>query len=870
MDNLTPMMKQYMSIKNKYKDSILFFRLGDFYEMFFDDALTASRELEITLTQRDCGMEKKAPMCGVPHHVADTYVSRLVEKGYKVAICEQVEDPSKAKGIVKRDVIRVVTPGTITDTNVLDEKSNNYLVSIYMDDLGIGISYADNSTGEMYTTEYSGNMENNYRFIIDELGKIFPSEIICNEKFLIDKKYINIIKNRINPYFSVYKDFDDIENVAEKRILDLFQVQSLEGLGINGKIYSLLSTNKLIEYLYNTQKNSLSHINTLIYYKPQDYMIMDINTRTNLEIHETIISREKKGALIYVIDKTCTAMGGRLLKNWLEQPLINITEINKRLNMVEHFYNNIIFMDEVTHELKNIYDIERLSSKVSNGNCNGRDFISLKNSISVLPKLKSLLISTDNEQLNIIGKSMDTLRDIHDLIESSIVDNPPISITEGQLIKEGFNEKLDEIREASIRGKEWLASLEIKERENTGIKNLKVGYNKVAGYFIEVTKANIPMVPDYFIRKQTLTNSERYYTEELKSMESKILGAEEKSIELEYEIFQSIRNILKGEIKRIQYVSKLVATIDVIVSFAKVALKNNFVKPNLNNKGYIQIKEGRHPVVETMIENNLFVPNDTYLDRDNSMIQIITGPNMAGKSTYMRQVAIITLLAQIGSFVPAEKADISIVDRIFTRIGASDNLSQGESTFMVEMNEVSNIIREATPRSLIILDEVGRGTSTYDGLSIAWAVVEYIATKIKAKTLFATHYHELTQLADNFKEIKNMTISAEEEGDDIVFLRKIIEGSTNKSYGIQVAQLAGIDKTIINRANEILSIIEGSHEININKAPKNNLKQLNLLDYKKDYFIDRIINIDIDTLTPIEALTTLNNLIKDAINLKGK
>mgnify|MGYP001108674795 CR=1 FL=1 len=870
MDNLTPMMKQYMSIKNKYKDSILFFRLGDFYEMFFDDALTASRELEITLTQRDCGMEKKAPMCGVPHHVADTYVSRLVEKGYKVAICEQVEDPSKAKGIVKRDVIRVVTPGTITDTNVLDEKSNNYLVSIYMDDLGIGISYADNSTGEMYTTEYSGNMENNYRFIIDELGKIFPSEIICNEKFLIDKKYINIIKNRINPYFSVYKDFDDIENVAEKRILDLFQVQSLEGLGINGKIYSLLSTNKLIEYLYNTQKNSLSHINTLIYYKPQDYMIMDINTRTNLEIHETIISREKKGALIYVIDKTCTAMGGRLLKNWLEQPLINITEINKRLNMVEHFYNNIIFMDEVTHELKNIYDIERLSSKVSNGNCNGRDFISLKNSISVLPKLKSLLISTDNEQLNIIGKSMDTLRDIHDLIESSIVDNPPISITEGQLIKEGFNEKLDEIREASIRGKEWLASLEIKERENTGIKNLKVGYNKVAGYFIEVTKANIPMVPDYFIRKQTLTNSERYYTEELKSMESKILGAEEKSIELEYEIFQSIRNILKGEIKRIQYVSKLVATIDVIVSFAKVALKNNFVKPNLNNKGYIQIKEGRHPVVETMIENNLFVPNDTYLDRDNSMIQIITGPNMAGKSTYMRQVAIITLLAQIGSFVPAEKADISIVDRIFTRIGASDNLSQGESTFMVEMNEVSNIIREATPRSLIILDEVGRGTSTYDGLSIAWAVVEYIATKIKAKTLFATHYHELTQLADNFKEIKNMTISAEEKGDDIVFLRKIIEGSTNKSYGIQVAQLAGIDKTIINRANEILSIIEGSHEININKAPKNNLKQLNLLDYKKDYFIDRIINIDIDTLTPIEALTTLNNLIKDAINLKGK
>lgn len=870
LDNLTPMMKQYMSIKDRYKDSILFFRLGDFYEMFFDDALTASRELEITLTQRDCGMDEKAPMCGVPHHVVDTYISRLVEKGYKVALCEQMEDPSQAKGIVRRDVIKVVTPGTITDSNVLDEKSNNYLVSIYMDKFGIGIAYADNSTGEMYTTEYSGDIENNYRFVIDELGKIFPSEIICNNGFLLNKKYINIIRNKINPYFSVYDDIEDIDKVENNTILDLFKVSTLQELNMDGKIYSILSTNKLIEYLFNTQKNSLDHINNLSYYEPQDYMIMDINTRTNLEIHETIISKRKKGALIGVIDKTSTAMGGRLLKNWLEQPLLNMTEINRRLDMVEYFYENIMFMDDIVDVLKNIYDIERLSSKVSNGNCNGRDLISLKNSIQVLPRLKSLLSSTSSKELSSIGNSMDTLSDIYNLIESSIIDDPPISIKEGGLIKKGFNEELDEVKEASIRGKEWLTSLEAKERQNTGIKNLRIGYNKVAGYFIEVTKSNISMVPDYFTRKQTLTNSERYYTDELKSMESKILGAEEKSIGLEYQIFQSIRNSIKDEIRRIQYVSKMIATTDVIASFAKIARNNDYIRPKLNNDGYILIEEGRHPVVETMIENNLFVPNDTCIGRDDNMIHIITGPNMAGKSTYMRQVAIITLLAQIGSFVPAKKADISIVDRIFTRIGASDNLSQGESTFMVEMNEVSNIIRDATSKSLIILDEVGRGTSTYDGLSIAWAVVEYIATKIKAKTLFATHYHELTQLAHNFKEVKNMTISAEEKGDDIVFLRKIIEGSTNKSYGIQVARLAGINNEIINRANEILSIIEGSHEIDINSAPKDNLKQLNLLDYKKDYFIDRILNIDTNSLTPIEALMTLNNLVKDAINLKEK
>ncbi|MBC8590539.1 DNA mismatch repair protein MutS [Lachnospiraceae bacterium NSJ-29] len=868
MNNLTPMMKQYMSLKYKYKDSILFFRLGDFYEMFFDDALIASKELEITLTKRDCGMEKKAPMCGVPHHVADTYIARLVEKGYKVAICEQVEDPALAKGIVKRDVIKVVTPGTITDSNVLDEKTNNYLVSVYMDKFGCGISYADNSTGEIYTTEFLGGEFESFNFIINELGKISPSEIICNEGFSKNKKYINIIKNKINPYFTVYKDICDKQTICEKGIIDLFQVPSLKDLNIDDKLYSILSLNKLIDYLYDTEKTSLDHINNLVYYNSKDYMVMDINTRTNLEIHETIMSKERKGALVHVIDKTSTSMGGRLLKTWLDQPLVDIYEIDKRLDMVEYFYDNIIFADQVNEQLKKIYDIERLSSKISNGNCNGRDLISLKNSISVLPNIKSLLDTTNNQELTKIGNNIDPLSDIFSLIDIAIEENPPISIKEGRLIKKGYNKELDEIRIASIEGKEWLASLEAKERESTGIKNLKVGYNKVAGYFFEVTKANTSLVPNYFIRKQTLTNSERYYTDELKSMESKILGAEERALELEYEIFQVIRNNVKKEIKRIQYTGKLISIIDVLLSFSKVALQNNYIRPILNNNGYIRIKEGRHPVVERSIENDLFVPNDTYLDQDDSMIQIITGPNMAGKSTYMRQVAIITLLAQVGSFVPAKHAEIGIVDRIFTRIGASDNLYQGESTFMVEMNEVANIIRDATSNSLIILDEVGRGTSTYDGLSIAWAVVEHIATNIRAKTLFATHYHELTQLTDKYKQIKNMTITAKEDGDDIVFLRKIVEGSTNKSYGIQVARLAGINNKIINRAHEILSIIEGSHEININKEAMTDSTQLSLSDYKKDNFINKIINIDIDRLTPIDSLTILNNLIQDAIDLK--
>lgn len=867
MDNLTPMMKQYMTIKEEYEDCILFFRLGDFYEMFFGDALTASKELEITLTQRG-GMNDKIPMCGVPHHVVDGYISRLVEKGYKVAICDQVEDPSEAKGIVRREVVRVVTPGTITDQAVLDEKSNNYLASIYVDNLGIGIAYVDNSTGEMYTTEFIGGNEESNSFIMDELGKIYPSEIICNEEFNSNKKLLKLLKNTINPYINIYKEKDIGEKDWPALVLDHFKTISAEQLNIDNKIYSVIASGKLIEYLYTTQKSSLEHINNLSYYQSSNYMILDINTRTNLEIHETIIKRDRKGALIGLLDKTSTSMGGRLLKRWLEQPLVNIDEINRRNNVVEFFVNNIVIMDDIKSILRQIYDIERLSTKISNGNCNARDLLSIKNSISVLPSLKRILISADNEELRYISEGFDTLKDLHSLLDASIDENPPISLKDGGIIKEGYDKELDDIREVCLNGKEWLATLETSEKQKTGIKNLKIGFNRVYGYYFEVTKSNITLVPDYFIRKQTLTNAERYYTDELKSMEDKILGAEEKSLDLEYQVFNDIRSKIKNQIERIQNTSKAISIVDVLNSFSYVAYKSNFVKPSLNRKGIIKIVDGRHPVVENNIENNLFIPNDTYLDTKSNMVQIITGPNMAGKSTYMRQVAIITLLAHIGSFVPASSADISIVDRIFTRIGAADNLSQGESTFMVEMNEVSNIIRSATKDSLIILDEVGRGTSTYDGLSIAWAVVEHISNNIKAKTLFATHYHELTQLQERNKGIKNLTIVAEEKGDQIVFLRKIVEGSTNRSYGIEVAKLAGIDNNIIDRANEVLALIENNHQININNKPQKQSKQLDLLDYKKDYYIDKIVNINLDNVTPRESLEILYNLVDDAKTLR--
>lgn len=869
MSSLTPMMQQYVDVKKEYSDALLFFRLGDFYEMFFDDAKIASKELEIALTQRDCGLEEKAPMCGVPHHVADSYISRLVDKGYKVAICEQVEDPQLAKGLVKREVVRIVTPGTIMDGNLLDEKTNNFLLSLYLDDFGVGVTYVDTSTGEMFTTEFIGEIDNSYRFLLDELGKILPSEVICNELFTKNIKYYSMIQNRINPYFNIQKDSTgDIEKYIND-INVFFNKDSIKGFNINERIYSIISAWKLLEYLKATQFSKLEHINELNYYQPEQYLLMDINTRTNLEIHETMRSKEKKGALIGILDKTQTAMGGRLLKKWLEQPLLDIKMIQSRLDMVDYLYNNPFDLNEIKDKLREIYDIERIVSRISNGNSNGRDLVALKNSIKDIPELKDTLIKTNLDHFIKLQTEMDDLRDIYNLLDDSIIDNPPLTIKEGGIIKEGYNQDLDELKDARSKGKQWLSRLESDEKKNTGIKTLKIGYNRVMGYYIDVTKTNISLVPEHYIRKQTLANSERYYTEELKVMEEKILGAEDKSIKLEYEIFQEIRETIKKNITRLQKTGKLLAYLDVILSFSITANQYNFVRPTLNNKGTIDIKDGRHPVVEATIKHQLFVPNDTHMDLRDDMVQIITGPNMAGKSTYMRQIAIIVLLAQIGSFVPAGSADIGIVDRIFTRIGASDNLSQGESTFMVEMTEVSNIMRFATPRSLLILDEVGRGTSTYDGLSIAWAVIEHIATKIKAKTLFATHYHELTQLETKFKGIKNYTITAKEQGEDVIFLRKIVGGSTNQSFGIQVAKLAGISKDIIDRANEILSMIEGSHQINLHEPIKvDNQKQLNLMDYKKDFFVDRIKNIDINTLTPMDSMNLLGALIEDAKKLK--
>ena len=859
-----------MSIKEKHNDTILFFRLGDFYEMFYDDAITASQELEIALTHRDAGGNKKAPMCGVPHHVAETYISKLVDKGYKVAVCEQLEDPSIAKGLVDRDVIRIITPGTIIDSNILDEKTNNYLASIYMDDSGLGLSYADSSTGELYTTEYIGDENSLYNFLGDEIGKIFPAEIICNEKLMENRNVVKFIKNRINPYINVYKDEEVNSRNWEEEILKHFKTNSLNSLDLNNKMYSIFSTGKLINYLHYTQKNSLEYINKINYYEPNKYMILDINARANLEIHETIIGSKKRGSLIWVLDKTSTAMGGRLLKKWLEQPLMDIRKIYRRQNIVEIFVKNIILMDEIKNILKNIYDLERLIGKISYGNCNARDLSSLKSSLGALPELKKALLDSNNELLVNMGAELDTLEDIYNIIDMAIVENPPISVKEGGLIKRGYNKELDELKDATTSGKEWLAKLEQEEKNKTGIKNLKIGFNKKSGYFFEVTKSNLDSVPDYFIRKQTLTNSERYHTDELKNIEIKILGAEDRKIELEYLIFQDIREKIKLETFRIQKVSKKVSEIDVLNSFAQVAYNNSYIKPRLNNNGIIHIKDSRHPVVEKTLDDGIFVPNDVYLDKGKNRVQIITGPNMAGKSTYMRQIAIINLMAQIGSFVPATEANIAIVDRIFTRIGASDNLSQGESTFMVEMKEVSNIIQNATENSLIILDEVGRGTSTYDGLSIAWAIVEYIAKDIKCKTLFATHYHELTQLEGEIEGIVNLNILIEEKGNEIIFLRKIEKGSIGKSYGIEVAKLAGIPKNIIDRADEILYDIEENHMLGVGEKEHSEfINQMNILDYKKDYLIQKIDALDISKLTPMEAINILYELTEDAKKLRG-
>ena len=847
MEELTPMMKQYMEVKNQYKDCLLLYRLGDFYELFFDDAITASRELEITLTGKDCGLKERAPMCGVPYHAVQNYVAKLIEKGYKVAIGEQLEDPALAKGIVKRDVIRVITPGTVIESNILDEKKNNYLASIFRSGANFGIAYSDVSTGEFYTTEFAD--KNNFPKVLNELGRFEPAEIVVNSEMFNDKFEVDSISKKFKTYIT-NRDEED-------------EVPELEGMAKLAKIpYAENATRLLFNYIKETQKIELKHINKINVYNASNYMTLDNIARKNLELTETLRDKNKKGSLLWVLDKTSTSMGGRNLRRWIEKPLMDIGDIHKRLQAVKELKENVILRSDISETLKKVYDIERLTGKIAYGSVNARDMISLKTSLMQLPALKELMKDRASDLLKELYDELDVLEDVAKLIEDAIVDDPPVSVKEGGIIKSTYDEEVNKLRTASTEGKNWVIAIESKEREATGIKNLKVGYNKVFGYYLEVSKSFVNMVPDRFIRKQTLSTGERYITDELKEIESTILGAQDKVVNLEYEIFTKIREKIATQIERLQMSSNAVATIDTLCSFAEVADLNSYVMPEVDESNDIIIKDGRHPVVERLIDSGSFVPNDTFLNTTEDRINIITGPNMAGKSTYMRQVAQIVLMAQIGSFVPASSAKIGIVDRIFTRVGASDDLSTGQSTFMVEMNEVANIVLNATPRSLLILDEIGRGTSTFDGLSIAWAVVEYISKteKIGARTLFATHYHELTELEDKLDGVKNYCIAVKEKGEDVIFLRKIIRGGADESYGIYVAKLAGIPNVIIKRANEILNgLKEGSYAISQVRENKNikNVSQVDFYNYKLGEIENELQKIDVNELTPIDALNIL-------------
>ena len=862
MAEFSPMMQRYLETKEQYKDCILFYRLGDFYEMFFDDAIIASRELELTLTGKDCGQEERAPMCGVPHHAAEIYISRLITKGYKVAICEQLEDPKTAKGIVKRGVIRIVTPGTIVESNMLEEKKNNYIMSIYKAGIYFGIAVCDISTGEFYAAEIKDN--NNFPLLLDELARYSPSELVINGLMSDSTEELDKIKERFSSYITKYAD-KFFENKVDTLNLR-FNIQDQNARKVENfeeNTLAIPAINALIQYIEQTQMTALDNINKIVLYKISKYMSLDINARRNLEITEKMRDKSKKGTLLWVLDKTSTSMGGRLLRRWLNDPLVDIVEINNRLNAVNELKNDMILRGDITENLKRVYDIERLASKMTYGNANARDMVTLKNSLMKLPDVKKNLENCSSEMLKDLHSNLDELQDIKELIEKSIVDDPPMSIKDGGIIKLGYNEEIDKLKTATTEGKNWIIQLEADEKEKTGIKNLKVGFNKVFGYFIEVTKSNLNQVPDRYIRKQTLTNAERYITEELKNLENQILGAEEKVINLEYNAFTEIREEIARNIKRLQKTATVISTLDVLTSFAQVAEDMNYCMPDVNNSGTIDIKGGRHPVIEKIIGAGAFVENDTYLDENDNRLSIITGPNMAGKSTYMRQVALITLMAQVGSFVPAQEAKIGVVDKIFTRVGASDDLSMGQSTFMVEMMEVATILKEATKNSLVILDEIGRGTSTYDGLSIAWAVAEYIADKEKcgAKTLFATHYHELIGLEEKIEGVKNYSIAVKEKGEDIIFLRKIIRGGTDESYGIHVARLAGVPKVVTEKANKILKSLERKNILTGQKEEKKDKKQVegqfDLYNLKLAEIAQELDKVNLNELTPIDALNTL-------------
>ena len=875
MAELTPMMKQYMETKSQYQDCILFYRLGDFYDMFFEDALTASRELEITLTGKNCGQEEKAPMCGVPYHAVEGYLNRLVAKGYKVAICEQVEDPKTTKGIVKREVVRIVTPGTNLDTQALDETKNNYIMCIVYIADRYGVSVADISTGDYFVTEIPDSAK-----LLDEIYRFSPSEIICNEAFYMSGVDMDGMKDRLG--ITIYSleswYFDD--EVCRKKLLEHFEVSSFAGLGLADYDCGIISAGALLQYLLETQKNSLSNLTHITPYAAGKFMMIDSSTRRNLELCETLREKQKRGSLLWVLDKTKTAMGARTLRKYVEQPLIDKTEIIRRLDAVQELKEQAISREEIREYLSPVYDLERLITKIAYGSANPRDLTAFRSSLEMLPALLYILQEMKAELLKDLAVDLDPLEDLCILVKKAIREDPPIAMKEGNIINDGYNEEVDKLRRAKSDGKDWLAKLENDEREKTGIKNLKIKYNKVFGYYLEVTNSYKEMVPEYYTRKQTLANAERYITPELKELEDMILGAEDKLYALEYELYSEVRDLIASQIERIQKTAKAVAALDAFASLALVAERNNYVRPKINEKGVIDIKEGRHPVVERMIPNEMFISNDTYLDDKKHRISIITGPNMAGKSTYMRQTALIALMAQIGSFVPAKSANIGLSDRIFTRVGASDDLASGQSTFMVEMTEVANILRNATSKSLLILDEIGRGTSTFDGLSIAWAVIEYISDSrlLGAKTLFATHYHELTELEGKIDNVNNYCIAVKEKGDDIVFLRKIVKGGADKSYGIQVAKLAGVPELVIGRAKEIVEELSdeditarvseiASKERVVKKKPKVkkyddvDIAQMSLFDtVKDDDVLEELKNLDVGNMTPIDALNTIYRL----------
>ena len=875
LSQLSPMMQHYMETKKEYPDCILFYRLGDFYEMFFDDALTASKVLEITLTGKECGLPERAPMCGVPYHAVDSYLYRLVQHGYKVAIAEQMEDPKQAKGLVKREVIRVVTPGTITSAQALDETKNNYLMGIVYMDGKYGVSTADITTGEFLVTEVDTGRE-----LFDEIHKFSPSEIICNNAFYMSGVDLDDLKNRCNVAVSALDSHFFGDESCRKILREHFRVGSLSGLGLDDYSTGVIAAGAVMAYMYETQKSTLEHITAITPYSTGQYMIIDTSTRRNLELVETMREKQKRGTLLWVLDKTKTAMGARLLRTWIEQPLIHKDEIIRRQDVVEELNMNYISREEICEYLNPVYDLERLIGRISYKTANPRDLIAFKTSLEMLPHIRRILAEFNSAILKELAGDLDPLEDLYALISRSIEDDPPITVREGGMIKEGFSEEADRLRQAKTEGKDWLAKLETREKDKTGIKNLKIKFNKVFGYYFEVTNSFKSMVPDYFIRKQTLTNAERYTTDELKELEDIIMGAEEKLVSLEYDLFCQVRDEIAAQVLRIQKTAKAIAAVDVFCSLSAVATRRNYVKPSMNEKGVIQIKYGRHPVVEQMMRDDLFVANDTFLDNGKNRLSVITGPNMAGKSTYMRQVALIVLMAQIGSFVPAQEADIGICDRIFTRVGASDDLASGQSTFMVEMTEVANILRNATRNSLLVLDEIGRGTSTFDGLSIAWAVIEHISnTKLLgAKTLFATHYHELTELEGTIAGVKNYCIAVKEQGDDIVFLRKIVRGGADKSYGIQVAKLAGVPDSVIARAKEIAEelsdnditarakeIAQANANVTQHKAvPKPDevdMQQLSFFDTVRDDDIVRELEgLELTTMTPIDALNTLYRL----------